>query len=234
MIIAVSEFTKNEIIRLLEVDAAKIRVTHEAADERFRVLNDAEKGAFLRASHCRAPYILFVSTVEPRKNLPTLIEAFAEFRRTDVGHNYSLLIAGGAGWGTDEARSAVERANATRAVQFLGYVTEADLVGYYNCARMFVFPSHYEGFGIPPLEAMACGCPVICSNAASLPEVVGDAALTFGPKDQGRLVELMTDLAQNEDLGEELSRKGSEQAKKFSWRRCAEETAAVYREVLES
>jgi len=168
--------------------------------------------------------------LEKRKNIPTLIKAFYESKRRRTNHK--LVIVGKKGWKYDDIFETIDALNLKNEVIFTGYVPKEDLVKFYNTADLFVYPSVYEGFGLPPLEAMACGCPVITSNISSLPEVVGNAGITVNPYDVEELVEAMYRVLNDEDLRKELSKKGLERSKLFSWRKTAEETWKVYEEVF--
>jgi glycosyltransferase involved in cell wall biosynthesis len=230
-IIAVSESTKRDTVRLLGVPPQKITVIHEAAHPLFTPLTDDETLARIRV-HYRLPsdFVLFVSTIEPRKNLPTLLRAFRRLR--DNYKSQTLLaIAGRRGWLSEEVDGVIADLKLDNAVRFLGGVPNEELVYLYNAARLFVLPSFYEGFGLPPLEAMACGTPVIVSNVSSLPEVVGDAGLLVHPEDVEGLTVAMWRALTDEDLRRELREKGFKRARTFSWQRAARETLDVYRKV---
>jgi glycosyltransferase involved in cell wall biosynthesis len=174
-------------------------------------------------------YALFVGTLQPRKNLIRLIEAFSNFRFPIS--DFRLVIAGKKGWLYQEIFRWVEELGLEKKVVFTGYVPEGDLPVLLSGARLFVFPSLYEGFGLPVLEAMACGTPVVCSNASSLPEVAGDAAVLVDPQDVEGLAAAMERVLGDEELRAELIVRGFEQARKFSWERCARETLDVLESV---
>ena len=180
-IIAVSESTRRDIVRLLGVPEQMITVIHEAPRRFFHVLPDVDLTPRLQKRFgLERDFVLFVGTIEPRKNVPTLLSAFQQV--LDHYHaEVDLVLAGAPGWLTDEVYGLVGRLGLTGRVHFLGRVSDEELVWLYNAAQMLVLPSFYEGFGLPPLEAMACGAPVIVSNVSSLPEVVGDAALLSDP-----------------------------------------------------
>ncbi|MEW5718373.1 MAG: glycosyltransferase family 1 protein [Chloroflexota bacterium] len=232
-IIAVSESTKRDTIRLLGVPESKVTVIHEAAHPLFEPIADDSAGEFVRA-HYNLPseFILFVGTIEPRKNLPTLLRAFRRLR-----DNYKseavLAIAGNRGWLVEQVDQVIAELRLGDTVRFLGNVRNEELVYLYNAAKLFVFPSLYEGFGLPPLEAMACGTPVIVSNVSSLPEVVGDAGLLIDPEDVEALTVAMWRVLTDDKLRRELSEKGLKRAQTFSWERAAHETLAVYRQVAQ-
>ena len=175
-------------------------------------------------------FILHVGTIQPRKNLTTLLEAFAAVRsrHPDVG----LVLAGAKGWLFDEFFERLRRSGLEAAVTLTGQVPDQDLPGLYRSAEFFAYPSVYEGFGLPPLEAMACGLPVVCSNAASLPEVVGDAGLLLPPRDVSEWVRAIDRLLDDAQLRAELSAKGVARARRFSWDAATDRTFEVYRSVM--
>jgi glycosyltransferase involved in cell wall biosynthesis len=175
------------------------------------------------------PFVLALGNLQPRKNIQRLVEAFAIARRAP-DFALSLVIAGKAQWRESQVHAAVAQAGLEDSVVFPGYVDEADLPALYSAAALFAYPSLYEGFGLPPLEAMACGTPVVCSHVASLPEVVGDAAVTVAPTDTEALAQALLDVLTQPGLHASLRARGLRRAAQFSWDRCAAETLAVYRE----
>jgi glycosyltransferase involved in cell wall biosynthesis len=232
-IIAVSASTKRDTVRLLGVPEKKITVIHEAAHPLFTPLTNETELARVR-NHYQLPenFILFVSTVEPRKNLPTLLRAF-KLLRDNYKSDAVLAVAGNRGWLFEQVDQVVAELNLGEHVRFLGGVPNEELVYLYNAAKLFVFPSFYEGFGLPPLEAMACGTPVIVSNVSSLPEVIGDAGMLVAPEDVEGLTVAMWRVLGDENLRREMREKGLKRAQTFSWQRAARETLAVYRKVAE-
>ena len=231
-IIAVSESTKNDLVKLLGAPRDKITVVHEAADPIYRPLARAEALASIRSKFpLPEEFILFVSTIEPRKNINTLLHAY---RRLLDSYKVSagLVLAGSTGWLSDQIFDTVEQLDLQRHVTFLGRVQNGDLLYLYNLACCLAHPAHYEGFGLPPLEAMACGTPVVASNVSSLPEVVGDAALLIDPNSDEELAVALHRLLTNEELRAMLREKGLVRARTFSWERAAEETLAVYQRTL--
>lgn len=227
-LIAVSAATRSDLVRLAGISPDRITVVHHGVAERFRqpVADPARARAIVGGDE---PYFLYVGTVQPRKNLVRVIEAFADASRrlADAGIAPVLVIAGKRGWLSEGiARRAAELGIAGR-VRFAGYVADDDLPTLYREALAFVFPSLYEGFGMPVLEAMACGAPVLTSNSSSLPEVAGNAALVVDPLDTGAITEGMVRLACDAALRQELRQRGYQRAAQFTWDRCAEETLRV-------
>jgi glycosyltransferase involved in cell wall biosynthesis len=232
-IIAVSESTKNDLVKLLGAPRAKITVVHEAADPLYRPMSRAEALASI-GSKFPLPdeFILFVSTIEPRKNIATLLHAYRRLLdsyKIRVG----LVLAGATGWLADQIFETVEQLDLQRHVTFLGRVQNGDLLYLYNLARCLAHPAYYEGFGLPPLEAMACGTPVVVSNVSSLPEVVGDAALLIDPNNEEELAVALHRVLTDQTLHDSLRAKGLARARTFSWERTAEETLAVYQRTLQ-
>jgi glycosyltransferase involved in cell wall biosynthesis len=226
-ILAVSQFTKDEIVRWLDVPPERVVVTHDAVDERFTPPDPNEVEQFRRRRGLPKRFVLFLGTLEPRKNLPLLLDAFAFI----VGEvDAPLVIAGSKGWLFEPILAKAESLGLGEKLRFVGYVPQEEQHLWYAAATAFAFPSLYEGFGMPPLEAMACGTPVVVSSSSSLPEVVGDAALIVSPDDPEDLAEALTRVLGDAGLREELRARGFAQARRFSWRETAERTLAVYRE----
>jgi len=232
-IVAVSESTKRDIIRLTGAPEHKITVVYEAAHPMYRPLRDTELCDQVRAKFGIAhDFVLFMSTIEPRKNVPTLLMAYkqlVENYHTDV----ELLLGGEKGWLFDEVFALVGKLGLQERVRFLGHVSPEDLVGLYNAARVLVHPAFYEGFGLTPLEAMACGTPVIVSNTSSLPEVVGDAALLVDPTDVDGMAVAIWRVLSDDTLRQSLVNKGLKRARHFSWKKAAQETLEIYRRLAE-
>jgi glycosyltransferase involved in cell wall biosynthesis len=228
-IIAVSESTKRDTIQHLGVPEEKITVVHEAANPIFRPLDRQDAREEVRNRHgVEGPYVLFVSTIEPRKNVPGLVRAIHQLMEC-YKEDIRLVLAGGRGWLFEDAFAVVEELNLNGRVHFLGRVSSEDLLYLYNAAEMLAHPAFYEGFGLPPLEAMACGLPVVVANVASLPEVVGDAGLLIDPHDVDELTVAMWRLLNDGALRQEMQGKGLTQARRFSWERAARETMAIYK-----
>jgi glycosyltransferase involved in cell wall biosynthesis len=230
-VIAVSQATADEVVQLLDVPADCVDVVpHGVEHTRFCPLPPARVEAFRREKGLPERFVLFVGTLEPRKNLITLIEAFARLQAArDRVH---LVIAGGKGWYYQEVFKRVEELDLGKAVHWVGFVPGAELPLWYNAATVFVYPSLYEGFGMPLLEAMACGTPVIASATSSLPEVVGDAGFLVPPHDVTGLADNMERLLVDADWQVELSRRGRARASAFTWDATAQATVASYHRAL--
>lgn len=216
-IIAVSHFTAGEIRRLMpEVDPDKITVIHEAGDDtdsKFKIQD--------------SKFVLFVGTLEPRKNLITLLKALQR-----LPDEVRLTVAGADGWGEGDVQQTAAALNVVDRVTFAGKVSDTELDRLYRAARLLAMPSLNEGFGLPVLEAMTRGTPVICSNAGALPEVAGDAALQHDPLDDAMLAQHIHALWQDDALHNDYRRRGIDRASQFSWQRTAQETLQVYRMAL--
>jgi glycosyltransferase involved in cell wall biosynthesis len=226
VVFTISEHTRRDIVRLLNVPAQRVVVTYPAADERFRVLPADEVEAFRRARDLPKEFIFAVGTLEPRKNVVGLLEAYARLPRSRP----PLFVGGGSGWRFSPIFDTVQRLGLQDQVTFLGFVVEDELPHWYNAARLFAFPSLYEGFGLPVLEAMACGTPVITSHAASLPEVGGKAVVLVDPQDSAHLADELLRVLDDDQLRLEMRAAGRIQATRFSWQGMADQTAASYGE----
>jgi glycosyltransferase involved in cell wall biosynthesis len=235
-IIAVSESTKRDLVDGLGVLAAKITVIPEAADPIFRPLEAGEESALSREEGrlLETPFFLFVGTIEPRKNLETVIRAFAAFR-AEIGPGSKpprLLVVGQKGWLFENVFQTVRELGLEEAVVFAGRVSQSCLVELYNRATALVMPSFYEGFGLPVVEAMACGAPVLASDVASLPEVVDEAGLLLDPKKPAQWTEAMLSIWRDESLRQSLREKGFARARQFSRPRMARQTLDVSKRVV--
>jgi glycosyltransferase involved in cell wall biosynthesis len=231
-IITVSESAKRDIVRLYGSQAERIHVVHEAAAPSFQPVRDRAVLARVRERYDLADrFILYVGTIEPRKNLPKLIEGFAS-RRKSGQLPHQLVCAGPYGWLSRDIEDLIDRLQIEDAVRFTGYVPFGDLAALYSLAEMFVFPSLYEGFGLPVIEAMACGTPVVTGHVAALEEVGGGAVEQVGHLDADSLGDAMVRLAGDRQHRERLSTLGRERAQLFSWERAARETLKVYRHAV--
>jgi glycosyltransferase involved in cell wall biosynthesis len=231
-VIADSESTRADLVALLDVTPERVTAIPLGVDEAMRPVTDAAVlGEFRRRQGLDRPYVLFVGTLEPRKNVLMLIDAFALLRaRTSCSHR--LVVAGGKGWYYEAIFEQVERLGLRDAVLFPGFVPDAELSLWYSAADVFVYPSLYEGFGLPPLEAMACGVPVIVSRSSSLPEAVGEAGVLVDPHDPEALAQEMGALLADKERRVALIERGLARAAQLTWRATAAATAAVYHRVL--
>ncbi|MEP7290617.1 MAG: glycosyltransferase family 1 protein [Chloroflexota bacterium] len=229
-ILADSQATKDDLIALYGTPPQKITVLLSGVDPRFQPTADP---AILQKYKIPArPYIFSVGTVQPRKNYIRLIHAVAALRSR--GSDIGLVIAGGKGWLDDPIYAAITAAKMQEYVQFIGFADDADLPALYSAAHITAVPSLYEGFGIPVLESMACGTPVLTSNLSSLPEVAGNAALTVDPTDLEAIVESLQRLIDDESLRALLVTRGTVRAREFSWERSAQQLHAIYAQMLRS
>jgi len=219
-IITVSEFSKKDLAKVYKIDPAKIEVAYLGYDrEKYFPKND-----FVKMSD--SPYFLFVGRLEEKKNIGRLIEAFAEFKKND-SQNMKLVLLGLPGFGFENFLTQIENCGLQKDVLILGWQSTENVANWLAGARAFVFPSLFEGFGIPIIEAMACGIPVACSKTTALGEIAGQAALTFDPMSVVEIVESLQRLSGDEILRNELRAKGYERAKEFSWKKCAEKVRNV-------
>ena len=228
-VIAVSEFTKQDVMRRYGVAAEKIAVTPLAPAPGFSRLPNPLDGA-LPAS-ITEPYVLAVGNLEPRKNLTRLLEAFAVIV-TERGFAGSLVLVGQAARGSTALRDAAKLRGIESRVVFTGFVTQPELNRLYNRAVMFVYPSLYEGFGLPPIEAMKCGCPVVASNVSALPETTGSAALLVDPRSTAEIANAMTAVLERPDLARQLRERGLAHASTYSWAATAARTLGAYAEAM--
>jgi glycosyltransferase involved in cell wall biosynthesis len=233
-VLADSEATKADLVREYGTSADKIHVVYPGRDEALHRVEDPAALAAVKAKYrIAADYVLYVGTLHPRKNLPRLVEAFALLNSQLATRNLQLVIAGRKGWLYGEIFARVKALGLTDKVVFTGYVADADLPALMSGARLFAFPSLYEGFGFPVLEAMSCGLPVVCANTSSLPEVAGDAALLVNPLDTTALAAAMARLLTDEPLRVTLVARGYAQAQRFSWQRAAQEVMAIVMAIIE-
>ena len=229
LVIAVSESTKRDIIDNLAVDPNKIRVVYEGVDEIYRPYDDElELEKVKKIYGIQKNFILSVSGISPRKNYIRLIKA-VKMLKDEKNVDIQLVIVGENVWWYEDVFREVSRCGLDEDVIFCGYIPQPHLLCLYNSALIFVHPSLYEGFSFPVLEAMACGCPVAASNVSSIPEVCGSAALLFDPRSVEGITASMRSLITDDSLRRDLIKKGIERVKKFSWKKAAEETLAVYK-----
>jgi glycosyltransferase involved in cell wall biosynthesis len=225
-IITVSNFVRSEICNEFPIDPDRVTTIWEAPDPSFFPRKREKIDEVIKRLKLPRDYLLFVGTLEPRKNLSLLIKALAR-GKDDI----PIVLVGWKGWGDNQWWQVAKEAGITKRIFTTGFVDEESLSCLYSGALALVFPSHYEGFGLPLLEAMACGCPVVSSNAASLPEVAGDAAVFIDPNDDEDLADAMNKVVFDSEVRDKLKLKGLERAKEFSWERAAEKTLAVFGKV---
>ncbi|OGF28459.1 hypothetical protein A2331_05155 [Candidatus Falkowbacteria bacterium RIFOXYB2_FULL_34_18] len=225
VIVAVSENTKRDIVEFCNIDEKMVKVIYSGVDKKFRVINERDKLKAIKEKY-KLPdkFILYLGNLEPRKNIEGLIEAFDLLK--DL--NYSLVIAGGKGWRYEKIFRTFEKAKNKNRIQFLDYVSECDKVCLYNLASLFVFPSFYEGFGFPPLEALACGTPVITSNSSSLTEVVRDGAVLVNPYNINEIALAMEAVLKDVDLQKKLIDRGLDIISRFSWDKTFREYLKIF------
>lgn len=227
-VIAVSDFTAREVVELLGVDAGRVVTIHHGLAPRFRPLPEEDVARFRQEQGLPDRFVLFMGTLEPRKNLVQLVRAFA--RLDDPGLH--LVLAGARGWYYDSIFAEVERLAVADRVHFPGYVPVETQAFWYNAAHAFAYISVYEGFGMPVLEALACGVPTLTSSTTSLPEVGGDAVITAPPGNEAALVDALDRVVHDVALRTQLRQHGIRRVANFSWQAAAAQTAGVYRTVL--
>ncbi len=221
-IITVSNFSKGEIAKYTNVNETKITNTHQSLKPIKTVENPQRK--------CKEDYILAVGSIEPRKNLITLIKAYHILK--ERGFTKKLLLIGRPAWGNSSLYSLVKTLGLTNEIEFTGYISDEELIEYYTYADLFVFPSLYEGFGLPPLEAMACGTPVLSSDAASLPEVLGDACEYASPDDINEWSDKIFTICNSEHQKSQMAKDGVERSKYFSWEKTVNSTIDAFKKAI--
>lgn len=230
-IITDSRSTQYDLVKLLAVDPARVSVTPLAASDEFRPIDDDSKLDQVCKRHgITRPFVLYLGNLEPRKNLVRLAWAFKRTVR-QLGGGVQLVIGGQAAWLAERLQAGWQDLETGREVVFTGYLAQEELPLLMNAAKVFAFPSLYEGFGLPVLEALACGTPVLTSDRGSLPEVAGDAALIIDPEDVGQMAGALERILCDTELSAKLAEAGPIQAAKFSWARCAQETSEIYQRV---
>ena len=230
-IIAISECARRDVHRLYGVPLDRIALAYPGVDGALQRAEPDRVQEFRRLKHLPDKFLLYLGTLEPRKNLSLLVRAFAQLK--DDFPDAALVLAGGRGWLADEIFAAIEACGVKDSVLLPGYVAVEEKALWYAAATAFVFPSLYEGFGMPPLEAMTCGTPVITSNAASLPEVVGEAGLMLAPDDVGGWSAGLKRLWTDAILRAELAERGLRQAQQFTWQSTSRQIVRAYRDVLD-
>jgi glycosyltransferase involved in cell wall biosynthesis len=231
-IITISESTKRDILKFFPFDADRIYVTPLSADENYKPDHDEETLKRVRAKYKLPPqFVLYVGTIEPRKNVAGIARAYS-MMPAKLREEYPLVLAGSRGWYADTIFEEINSLNISGGIREIGFVDAEDLPALMSLAKLFVFPSHYEGFGYPPLEAMASGVPVITSNTSSLPEVIGDAGIMVEPNDFETLSSEMRKVLTDPKLHADLRVRGLARANEFTWQRTAKRTLEVFQRVL--
>lgn len=230
-IITISKSSKKDLANIFTVPESKIEISYLGVENKFNnITNNQTLKQVRQRYNLPKDFILFVGTIEPRKNLANLISAYYLFRKK---YNLQLVIVGKKGWKYDEVFHTIDKLGLHDEIRVVGYVKDDDLPSFYNLAKVFVYPSIYEGFGLPILEAMASGCPVIASNSSSMPEVIGDAGILINPEKLDKeLPSSLKKILKSTKMREKLIKKGMERAKQFTWQKTARETIKVYEELF--
>lgn len=232
-VITGSEFSRASIARVYALDPSEIAVVPNAASPIFRpIASDTARARVLDRFGLAAPFLLTVGDLQPRKNQVGLVHAFAALVRAHPRLPHNLVMAGKETWFSDRVRKAAQESGVADRIHFTGFVSDQDLLSLYNACEVFVFPSFYEGFGLPVLEAMACGRAVACSSASALPEVADSAAILFDPCSSSEMTRAITDLVLDSELRARMEKLGLNRASQFSWRRTAESTLEIYHDVV--
>jgi glycosyltransferase involved in cell wall biosynthesis len=233
VIVTVSEFSKRDIMRIFDVEEERIKVTHLAADSIFAPMEKDEAKNLLNETYgISDEFILYLGGFSPRKNVKSILVAYSRIYK-NLSNNYKIVIIGPSKDEHSYLISLCESLGIKDKVHFTGYVPYEHLPHFYNACKVFVYPSLYEGFGLPPLEAMSCGTPVITSNVSSIPEVVGDGAILINPFDTEELKNSLENVLEDEKLYKDLAERGYERSRSFSWQNTASKTLKVYEEAFE-
>jgi glycosyltransferase involved in cell wall biosynthesis len=227
-VVTISDSARQDVHHHFSIPLQQIDLVYPGVDSTFSIRDPIEIEAFRQRQQLPARYILHVGTLQPRKNIPTLLEAFAKLNQSDT----VLVLVGGKGWFYDEIEAKVRSLDLAKRVRFTGYVADADLPLWYNAAAVLVFPSEYEGFGMPIVQAMACGTPVIAANTSAVPEVSGEAARLFDPRDVATLTEQMAIVLDNPKVRAKMRDEGFLQARKFTWKQAGRDMVDVYHKAL--
>ena len=235
-VISISDYTKRDLVKYSNINPEKIKTIYLGVNESFKKLGKNEVDLFKEKYSLEEPFILYVGSEQPRKNFNALVKSFYKLTKLKGFEKFKLIKVGRPQTSRRERENLNKMINnfgLQKKIKFMDYVDESDLPLVYNAADLFVFPSLYEGFGLSPLESMACGTPVIASNRSSIPEVIGDAGILVDPLNIDELTEKMVDVLNNEDIKKDLSKKGLERSENFTWEKCAKETLKVYNDLLD-
>lgn len=233
-IITVSEFSKKDVMRIFDVPEDKIKVTHLAADHIFSPLDKSKAQEYIKEKYkIDDDFLLYLGGFSARKNVRSILIAFSRIYK-NLSKNYKLVFLGPSRDEHDALKKLADALNIRDKVIFTGFAPHEDLPLFYNAASLFIYPSFYEGFGLPPLEAMSCMCPVITSNVSSIPEVVQDGALLIDPQDCDELKTSIEKILEDEDFKNNIIEKGYERSKAFSWKKTAMETLDIYKNLYKS
>ena len=231
-ILTLSEFSRRDIVETYRIDPGRVSVTPAAAARQFRAVTDQSELESVRRKYgIQTDYVLSVSSIQPRKNLIRLIEAYSRLRGSrPEGKLPQLVLAGKRGWLDSETLKVAQRHTINNDIAFTGYIADTDLPALYSGATCFVYPSFFEGFGLPVLEAMQCGAPVIAGNRTSIPEVVGDAGVLFDPFETNSLMNALTRVLDDPEYRSSLRSRGLARSREFDWKKTAQLTLAAYEE----
>ncbi len=231
-VIADSQSTKNDILRFYPAYRDRVTVIYPELDDRFRIITD--DAMLVRAKKKYSlpeKFILYIGTIEPRKNVESIAAAYSNLP-SDIQSQFDLVIGGNIGWYAEKIFNEIKIQRLEQRIHFIGYVDDSFLPSLLTLASVFVFPSFYEGFGYPPLEAMACGVPVVSSNTSSLSEAVGNAAILVDPANVQQISKAIGNILSSRELAAELRRKGLERVNLFGWKKCADATLEVFKQVV--
>jgi glycosyltransferase involved in cell wall biosynthesis len=235
-VVAVSEHTRRDLIEICGLAPERVSTVFSAIDESFKVIDktDQKLAELKNKYNLNKPFILFLSTLEPRKNIEGLIAAFALLKKKEQYREYQLVLAGGKGWKAEAIFKAIKNSGCSQDIRILDYVPAEERVYLYNLATVFAYPSFYEGFGFPPLEAMASGTPVVAAAASSIPEIIGDAGILVDPYNPAAIALGLETILSDKTLAQELSRKGLVRAKEFNWNQAAESYLQLFKDICQS
>lgn len=233
LIIAVSETTRRDVINFLNVPEEKVKVVYNGVSSEFRPVTDVARRAEVRQRYALPEhFLLMVGSIQPRKNVTGVLSAVGRLVRKSPSSPLHLVLAGGSSWKSDELKKIISDNGLTDYVHFTGYVPEEDLTTLYSMSDIFLFPSLYEGFGLPVIEAMACGVPVVTSNSSCLPEIAGDAAILVDPHNHDDIADGIERLLMDQELRNVCTERGLARAQKFSWENAGRQLLEIFHEIV--